>query len=439
MALRNVFNSILFLSYPLLILCSIHISPNNFQSSGGFTIDLTHRDSPLSPLYDPSSTDLDRLINALRRSASRYAHFNHPSSPAPPQSQIVAAGGDYLMRIAIGSPPHEFFAIADTGSDFCWIQCLPCLACYKQTSPIFDPTRSSSYKTTPCNSSLCQQDVERPGCTSNVCQYAIIYADSSSTQGDVASETFTFASTSGSNPTIAFPNIAFGCSHATSGDFDQAGAGLVGLGGGPLSLISQLKKFIDKKFSYCLQPPRSSLNVTSKLSFGQNAIVSGPGTVSTPLVKNPLGDTFYTVSFESIYVGNKRLALNDSAKNTIIDSGTTFTFLEASFYDEFESELKQAIKGEPKPDSQKEFKLCYGNDSNINFPTIKVKFVGADGDLKLTTDNVFVENGDLLCLAMFPSQLSIFGAISQKNFLVGYELVKQRVSFKPTDCAKFQR
>lgn len=50
---------------------------------------------------------------------------------------------------------------------------------------------------------------------------------------------------------VSFPNIIFGCGHNDDG---QSGGkdGIVGLGGSPLSLVSQLGAYIDYKFSYCM-------------------------------------------------------------------------------------------------------------------------------------------------------------------------------------------
>ncbi|MCI48044.1 aspartic proteinase CDR1-like, partial [Trifolium medium] len=81
---------------------------------------------------------------------------------------------------------------------------------------------------------------------------------------------------------VSFPKIVVGCgTNNTISLFQGASAssGIVGLGGGPLSLITQLGSSIDRKFSYCLLPYES--NTTSKLNFGDVAVVSGDGVVST--------------------------------------------------------------------------------------------------------------------------------------------------------------
>jgi hypothetical protein len=91
------------------------------------------------------------------------------------------------------------------------------------------------------------------------------YGDLSFTCGDLAVEMLTIGSAS-------IPDIVFGCVHHNNGTFGEAGSGIIGLGGGSFSLISQLNKSFGGSFSYGL-----SQNTTSKISFGGNAVVSGSG------------------------------------------------------------------------------------------------------------------------------------------------------------------
>jgi hypothetical protein len=97
---------------------------------------------------------------------------------------------------------------------------------------------------------------------------------------------------------------------------------------------------IDRKFSYCLLPFES--NTTSKLNFGDAAVVSGDGVVSTPIVRKDLF-SFYILTLEAFSVGNKRVDITGSPMdvegNIIIDSGTTLSFLPSDVY----AKLKYAM------------------------------------------------------------------------------------------------
>ncbi|XP_059664256.1 aspartic proteinase CDR1-like [Cornus florida] len=430
--------------------CFVHLSVNVEASNGGggFTVDLIHRDSPLSPFYNPSNTHFDRLRNAFHRSTLRAAHFKPTSTSTPQdsiQSRMIASAGEYLMNLSIGTPPVTILGIADTGSSLIWTQCEPCINCYKQKAPIYNSTRSSTYKAFSCDSKACQALEEPPSCT-GVCEYTVFYGDGSSTFGDLAAETFTFGSTSG-HP-VSIPKVVFGCGRDNGGIFNESTSGIIGLGGAQLSLVNQLSENIHGKFSYCLVPPfnATSSGVTSKINFGTNATVSGSGVVSTPLVSKT-AESFYYLTLEGITVGNKTLPYKSSSfkskagvneGNIIIDSGTTLTFLHQDFYKGLESALVAAIGGAKRvPDPQGTFKLCYatkGHDFKV--PTVTFHFTGAVLDLLAWSTFTKVQD-DLTCLTIIPTDnIAIFGNLSQVNFLVGYDLVNKKVSFKPTDCTK---
>ncbi|XP_028805733.1 aspartic proteinase CDR1-like [Neltuma alba] len=413
------------------------------SSNGGFTVELIHRDSPKSPLSTPKTTPFQHVHEAIRRSLPRANHFfpaeaHDQSVNDAVESQVVSVRGEYVMSYSVGTPPFEIFGIADTGSDLIWTQCKPCEGCYNQTAPLFDPKNSRTFQKIPCSSPKCSSAVGQTTCDdSNVCKYNARYADSSASNGDIAIETLTLGSTSGRH--VAFPKTVFGCGFNNKGTFNEKTSGIVGLGGGSVSLVSQIGSSIDGKFSYCLVPLSSEKN-SSKLSFGQNAVVSGPGTVSTPIVDGQTS-TFYLLTLEGISVGDKRFEFpssgGDDEGNIIIDSGTTLTLLPPDLYSNLESEVASQMNLERVRIPEDLLNLCYrlpSSDNSFEAPTITVHFKG--GDVKLNTFNSFVQvSDDVVCFAFkgYPSG-SIFGNIAQMNFLVGYDLKKKTVSFKPTDC-----
>ncbi|XP_047331075.1 aspartic proteinase CDR1-like [Impatiens glandulifera] len=204
----------------------------------------------------------------------------------------------------------------------------------------------------------------------------------------------------------------------------------------------EIRKLIGGKFSYCLVD-RSKQNAKSKINFGSNAIVSGPGVVSTPLVtKSPR--EWYHVTLEGVSVRNTRIPFNigvakymkDVVKegNIVIDSGTTMTHLPTDMYQKLENTLRGAIKAIPVEDPTGELSLCYKNVNNFRIPTIIFHFAGG-ADVALETNNTIAPYSGLLCLAIIPSDdLAIYGNLSQMNHLIGYHLDKKFVYFKPTIC-----
>ncbi|XP_031280335.1 aspartic proteinase CDR1-like [Pistacia vera] len=409
--------------------------------SEGFSLELIHRDSPKSPIYNPKQTHYERVFNAIRRSFNHVNRFN----PNTAQADIISDHGEYLINISIGSPPFQILAIADTGSDLIWTQCKPCSECFDQEAPFFDPTKSSTYKQLSCSSNQCQT-LEGSSCSNDqTCLYSVSYGDNSFSRGDLAIDTVTLGSTS-SRPE-SLPKTIIGCGHQNDGTFDNKTTGIVGLGGGEVSLVTQLGDSIGGKFSYCLIPlsfSSSEDNASSKLNFGSNGVVSGSGVVSTPLIsKEP--KTFYFVTLEAISVGNNnRIVFNDSSEgdlegNIIIDSGTTLTFLPESFNSKMISAVSEAIDAEPIKDSRAVLDLCYSARSDLNVPNITVHFTGAD--VTLSPLNTFIRiSEEVVCFTFMGDKdersLPIYGNLAQTNFLVGYDTEKKTLSFKPTDCTK---
>ncbi|EEF38361.1 Aspartic proteinase nepenthesin-1 precursor, putative [Ricinus communis] len=411
----------------------------------GFTVELINRDSPKSPFYNPRETPTQRIVSAVRRSMSRVHHFsptkNSDIFTDTAQSEMISNQGEYLMKFSLGTPAFDILAIADTGSDLIWTQCKPCDQCYEQDAPLFDPKSSSTYRDISCSTKQCDLLKEGASCSgegNKTCHYSYSYGDRSFTSGNVAADTITLGSTSG-RP-VLLPKAIIGCGHNNGGSFTEKGSGIVGLGGGPISLISQLGSTIDGKFSYCLVPLSSNATNSSKLNFGSNGIVSGGGVQSTPLIsKDP--DTFYFLTLEAVSVGSERIkfpgsSFGTSEGNIIIDSGTTLTLFPEDFFSELSSAVQDAVAGTPVEDPSGILSLCYSIDADLKFPSITAHFDGAD--VKLNPLNTFVQVSDtVLCFAFNPiNSGAIFGNLAQMNFLVGYDLEGKTVSFKPTDCTQ---
>ncbi|KAL6178719.1 hypothetical protein ACLB2K_050237 [Fragaria x ananassa] len=370
-----------------------------------FTVDLIHRDSPLSPSYDSSTTHFHRLRESFLRSIARASRFTHAATTPTIESTVISSSGEYLKNVSIGTPPVQLLGIADTGSDLIWTQCKPCKQCFYQNPPLFDPAHSSTYKTLPCQSSSCS-DLDQATCAAttsgqDTCQYSYRYGDRSYTHGSLSVETF----------------IVGDLSKPTNGG----------------------------KFSYCLVPTAAKSDVASKISFGSASIVSGAGTVSTSLVsKQP--NTFYYLTLKAISVGEKKVlykslsnkAVAGSEGNIIIDSGTTLTLLPPGFHDEVVAALEVAINAERVSDPRGVLSLCFkSKKDDIGVPVITAHFSGG-ADVKLNALNTFARvEDDMVCFTMIPADdVAIFGNLAQINFLVGYDLNEGTVSFKPTDCTK---
>ena len=255
--------------------------------------DLVHRDSPLSPFYTPSSSLVDLARNVKGRSLIRLKRgLIYPPTVIRSEGVVL---GEYLLKIYVGSPPRENWVFPDTGSDLIWVQCLPCHTCYPQNTPIFNTSDSSPYKKLSGHSKPCAYFPKGyHGCGySKQCMYKYTYGGGQ-TLGELGKDMFSF----GGNDDRS--SLVFGCGHNNTGVLFTSGkgSGIVGLGAGPLSLVSQLGSKIGYIFSYCLVPYFS--NSTGKLKLGKGAKISrlDRPVVSTPFITGGPTNSNYFLTLE---------------------------------------------------------------------------------------------------------------------------------------------
>ncbi|KAK9292344.1 hypothetical protein L1049_020310 [Liquidambar formosana] len=397
----------------------------------GFRVTLKHVDS------NGNFTKFERLQRAIKRGKHRLQRLSAmalaASDPAV-EAPVQTGNGEFLMKLSMGTPSETFSAIMDTGSDLIWTQCKPCKQCFDQPTPIFDPKKSSTFSKLSCSSQLCEA-LPMSTCSGG-CEYLYTYGDYSSTQGVMATETFTLGDHS-------VPQIAFGCGEDNEGSGFTQGAGLVGLGRGPLSLVSQLG---EPKFSYCL----TSIDDTKTSTLLMGSLASANSTksaiITTPLIQNPSQPSFYYLSLEGISVGDTRLPIKkstfalqeDGSGGLIIDSGTTITYIEESAFHLVKKEFTSQTKLSVDDSGSTGLDLCFtlpSDTSNVEVPKLTFHFSGAD--LELPGENYMIADSSmgLMCLAMGSSSgMSIFGNVQQQNMMVLHDLDKETLSFIPTQC-----
>ncbi|KAL3528112.1 hypothetical protein ACH5RR_012768 [Cinchona calisaya] len=433
MVLLALATAILFISPAFSTSRNAIMKDQKVQKTTGFQVTLKHVDS------GTNLTKFERLLRAMKRGRQRLHRLSDMAlaQSDPNLKSVVHPGnGEFLMQLSIGTPLTEYLAILDTGSDLIWTQCKPCQQCFDQATPIFDPNKSSSFSTLSCSSSLCEA-LPMSSCGADSCEYLYTYGDYSSTQGVMAAETFTFGE-------VSVPNVAFGCGEDNEGSGFSQGAGLVGLGRGPLSLVSQLK---EPKFSYCLTSIDDSN--TSTLLMGSWATINSSDTASsrtTALVVNPSQPSFYYLSLEGITVGDTRLpikkstfALNDDGSGgMIIDSGTTITYLQESAFDLVKKEFTSQVKLPVDTSGSTGLDLCFTlppDTKDIEVPKLVFHFTGADVDFPAENYIIADSSVGVACLAMGSSTgMSIFGNVQQQNYLLLHDLQKDTLSFIPTQC-----
>ncbi|KAG7577740.1 Xylanase inhibitor N-terminal [Arabidopsis thaliana x Arabidopsis arenosa] len=351
----------------------------------------------------------------------------------PVVSGVSQGSGEYFSRIGVGTPAKEMYLVLDTGSDVNWIQCEPCSDCYQQSDPVFNPTSSSTYKSLTCTAPQCSL-LETSACRSNKCLYQVSYGDGSFTVGELATDTVTFGNSGKIN------DVALGCGHDNEGLFTGA-AGLLGLGGGALSITNQMKA---TSFSYCLVDRDSGKS--SSLDF--NSVQLGSGDATAPLLRNQKIDTFYYVGLSGFSVGGQKVIMPDAifdvdasgSGGVILDCGTAVTRLQTQAYNSLrDAFLKLTTNLKKGTSSISLFDTCYdfSSLSSVKVPTVAFHFTGGKSlDLPAKNYLIPVDDNGTFCFAFAPtsSSLSIIGNVQQQGTRITYDLANKIIGLSGNKC-----
>lgn len=253
----------------------------------------------------------------------------------------------------------------------------------------------------------------------------------------------------------------FGCSLLSA----RQPEGIAGFGRARTSLPNQLKL---SKFSYCLlshkfddQPKSSDLILAGA---GKSAGDGEGGLSYTPLGKNPSKspyDEYYYVYLRKITVGKKRVKLPfgllrpgpKGNGGTIVDSGSTLTFMDRALFDPVVAELAAQMgryKRAKEAEARSGFGLCIdvSGERNVSIPELVFQFKGG-AKMDLLVANYFSFIGDsgsgALCLTIISGSSPvgpdeavgpaiIIGNYQQMDFYIEYDLENQRLGFKKHKC-----
>lgn len=222
-----------------------------------------------------------------------------------------------------------------------------------------------------------------------------------------------------------------------------------------------------KKFSHCLishrfdDTPENSDLVLQITSTGDTKT---DGLSYTPFRPNPSTENsvfaeYYYVTLRKVIVGGERIKIplkllepdSDGNGGTIVDSGSTFTFMERPVYNLVAQEfVKQVVNYSRVLDAEAQSGLspCFnisGVDT-VTFPQLTFQFKGG-AKLNLPVVNYFslVQDG-VVCLTLVsdggldPARnvgpAIILGNYQQQNFYVEYDLENERFGFGPRNCQR---
>nr|POE68500.1 aspartic proteinase cdr1 [Quercus suber] len=168
-------------------------------------------------------------------------------------------------------------------------------------------------------------------------------------------------------------DIALGCGQNSSGVFNDQEMGIIALGGGPVSFVSQIgSTFGSKRFPIACCHMEHHQRLCHKIYMINLAVE-----VLKQIAMNPIRDD--------------------------PDLGT---------------------------------QLCYRTKSNLDGPILIVHFEGANVQLKPMHTFISPKDGVYYFAMQGSNGGGIYGNFAQANFLIGFDMETMMLSFMPTDCTK---
>ncbi|KAJ9166484.1 hypothetical protein P3X46_021232 [Hevea brasiliensis] len=396
--------------------------------------------SKCSPFSPPKQESLvNTLINMASKDPQRLKYLSSlqaqmtTSVPIAPGQQVLNIG-NYVVRVKLGTPGQIMFMVLDTSNDAAWVPCSGCAGC---SSTTFITNTSSTYGSLDCSVTQCTQarGFSCPATGTSSCLFNQSYGGDSSFSASLVQDSLRLA-----NDVI--PNFAFGCINSISGG-SIPNQGLLGLGRGPLSLLSQSGSLYSGVFSYCL-PSFKSYYFSGSLKLGP---AGQPKTIrTTPLLRNPHRPSLYYVNLTGISVGRVRVPIAqelltfnpNTGAGTIIDSGTVITRFVEPIYASIRDEFRKQVKGPFS--SLGAFDTCFAATNEAVAPAIKLHFTGLNLVLPMENSLIHSSAGSLACLSMAAapknvnSVLNVIANLQQQNLRILFDVPNSRLGIARELC-----
>jgi hypothetical protein len=445
---------------------------------------------PLSRLAGASLARATHLKSSTKRGGGVAAAGRGGGTPAT--ALYPHSYGGYAFTASLGTPAQQVPVLLDTGSQLTWVPCTSNYDCRDCSPPAaaaaaFHPRRSSSSRLVGCRDPSCRwvHTSTNNNCTAaaannNVCPpYAVVYG-SGSTAGLLIADTLRAPAGRGVKK-----GFVVGCSLVS---VHQPPTGLAGFGRGAPSVPAQLG--LDR-FSYCLlsrrfdddanvsgqlvlgdhpPPPRSSKGRAMRMQYVPFVKIKKKRS-SPPSSADKPYSVYYYLALAGIAVGSKPVRLPERALvsgprggggGAIIDSGTTFTYLDPTVFRPVAAAVIAAVGGRYNRSKQAEDGLglrpCFAlpssssKKSSMELPVLSLRFKGG-AEMRLPLENYLVlaeSSGsgaeEAICLAVVTDIANgpavggggpaiILGSFQQQNYYVEYDLRKERLGFRRQQCA----
>lgn len=284
---------------------------------------------------------------------------------------------------------------------------------------------------------------------SEQCDYEIEYADHGSSIGVLVKDNFPLLFLNGSS---ARPSLAFGCGYDQ--EIPSSGPpsfvdGVLGLANRKLSVLSQLYGLglTRNGFGHCFSSQGGGY-----FFFGNELVPSG--TVWVPMTKNQVG-TYYSMGPAELCFGGQNLV--KGGLSLVLDSGSTYTYLNHQAYEATLSMIKKNIDSKQLKDApeDKALTVCWKgarpfksiDDVKKFFKPLALRFPNVKNAVMEMPPEAYLiitKHGNV-CLAILDGSkaqlgnLNVIGDITLLDKIVIYDNERNQIGWIPAKCDKLPK
>ncbi|KAL0697188.1 hypothetical protein Bca4012_064368 [Brassica carinata] len=309
--------------------------------------------------------------------------------------------------------------------------------------------------TVPCSEPICSalHWPQKPECPDpkDQCDYEVEYADQGSSMGALVVDQFSLKLLDGSS---LVPRLAFGCDydqHFPSAHPPPATVGVLGLGKGKISILTQLVSagLTRNVLGHCLSSKGGGF-----LFFGDSVIPST--VVSWTALVSPKYNNHYTSGPAELLYNGKPTGL--SGLKLIFDSGSSYTYFNSKTYQAIVDLIVNDLKGKPLKEvkEDKTLAICWKGAKPLKSVlevknlfktlTINLKNGRTNSQLQIPPESyLIVSKTGNVCLGILNGSevglqdSNVIGDISMQGTMVIYGNEKQQLGWVSADCDKLPK
>jgi len=347
----------------------------------------------------------------------------------------VAEYAYYFVDLLVGYPPQRVSVIVDTASKICGFPCKRCTHCGNHIDDAFEFNRSLTAKWLTCSSGADRCD----SCTESSCSYQQRYAEGSSIAGSWFQDYVRLGDDFQENP----PSLAhLGCHETETRLFyTQKANGILGMAPGSSSVPTILEEiFEDDKvhasiFALCFAQEGGLLTVGG---IDTSYHLPGATVLWVPL---HVGSE-YSLSLQGMSLDGSEDELLGDFGTTIVDSGTTYTYLPDPLYVKLHSAIVSFCDSHDRCGATSSTGACWQHRKKgvpyDNYPTVRFRF---ESGTMLWKPRAYLYRKDTgVCLGIASNggtKQTVLGATWMINTNVIFDIDQKRLGVAEASCPEF--